>query len=51
MILRRNGDRTVTALSPYGYMTAELQPSQGDQSVCIPLDGKHKAAYYDVRFR
>ncbi len=49
--LARSGPCTVTALSPYGYKTADVQPTvEGGTTIVIPLDGRNKAAYYDVQF-
>lgn len=48
--LRRDGRCTVTALSPYGYKTADVEPRAESGALVIPLDGRNRAAYYDVRF-
>jgi len=40
----------VTALSPYGYKTADVQATVQGQTIVIPMDGRNKAAYYEVRF-
>ena len=48
--LRRSGPCTVTALSPHGYKTAAVQAGPGEGGLAIPLDGKNKAAYYEVTF-
>jgi hypothetical protein len=48
--LRRDGACTVTALSPYGYKTVDVQPRTANGQLSIPLDGRNRAAYYDVRF-
>jgi hypothetical protein len=48
--LRRTGQCVVTALSPYGYKTAEVQPRADGGRLVIPLDGRNRAAYYEVRF-
>ena len=40
----------VSALSPYGYKTADVQPVIQTQAIVVPMDGRNKAAYYDVRF-
>jgi len=47
--LSRIGTCTVTALSPYGYKAADVQSTSDGGRITIPLDGAHKAAYYDVR--
>jgi hypothetical protein len=49
--LARSGTCSVTALSPYGYRTTDVQASAEGGSIVIPLDGRNKAAYYDVQFR
>ncbi len=48
---REPATATVTALSPYGYKTADVQAKPQAGSVVIPLDGRNKAAYYEVRWR
>ncbi len=48
--LRREGRPVVTALSPYGYPTVDVQPTLDGGRISIPLDGRNRAAYYDVRF-
>jgi hypothetical protein len=48
--LRRSGTCTVTALSPYGYKTADVQPKAEGGAIAIPMDGRNRAAYYEVRF-
>jgi hypothetical protein len=48
--LKRTGRCSVTALSPHGYKTVDVQPIAGDGTVTVPMDGKDRAAYYDVRF-
>lgn len=48
--LPRPGPCTITALSPYGYKTAEVAAKADADSVVVPLDGRNKAAYYEVRF-
>jgi hypothetical protein len=48
--LQRSGGCTITALSPYGYKTAEVQPTTQDGKLVVPLDGRNRAAYYDVVF-
>jgi hypothetical protein len=47
---RRTGPCTVMALSPYGYKTDDVLAAAGDGKITIGLDGRHRAAYYDVRF-
>ena len=49
--LARSGPCTVTALSPYGYRTADVTATVESGHIVIPLDGRNKAAYYEVRFR
>ena len=48
--LARSGPCTVTALSPYGYKTADVRAPPRAAATVVPLDGRNKAAYYDVRF-
>ena len=48
--LARIGPCTVTALSPYGYKTAEIRATSEGGATVVPLDGRNKAAYYDVQF-
>jgi hypothetical protein len=48
--LKRSGPCTITALSPYGYKTAEVQTTTEDGKLVVPLDGRNRAAYYDVVF-
>jgi hypothetical protein len=50
VVLRRDDSCLVTALSPYGYKTADVQPSKATGQISIPLDARNRAAYYDVRF-
>jgi hypothetical protein len=50
VVLRREGACTVTALSPYGYRTADVSATAAGGQLSIPLDGRNRAAYYDVRF-
>jgi len=47
--LKRGGACTVTALSPYGYKTAEVTPEAKDGKLVIPVDARYKAVYYDVK--
>ena len=49
--LARSGPCTVTALSPYGYKTPDVRAAVEADSIVIPLDGRNRAAYYDVQFR
>jgi hypothetical protein len=48
--LARSGPCTVTALSPYGYKTADVAVAIEGGATVVPLDGRNKAAYYDVQF-
>lgn len=48
--LARSGPCIVTALSPYGYKTADVRATVEGGATVVPLDGRNKAAYYDVRF-
>jgi len=48
--LRRTGKCTVTALSPHGYRTADIAPQTTGGRLVIPMDARHKAAFYNVRF-
>ena len=48
--LNRAGRCTVSALSPYGYKTVEVQPAVQGPAIVVPMDGGNKAAYYDVKF-
>ena len=48
--LARSGPVTVTALSPYGYKTVDVTATVESGTIAIPLDGRNKAAYYEVRF-
>jgi hypothetical protein len=48
--LGRSGRCSVSALSPYGYKTADVKPAVQGGSIVIPMDGRNKAAYYEVRF-
>jgi len=48
--LNRAGTCTVTALSPHGYKTTDVAPRAEGGRIVIPMDGRNKAAYYDVRF-
>ena len=50
MTFGRGGKCVVTALSPCGYKTSDVTPSTADGKISIPLDGRNRAAYYDVRF-
>ncbi len=50
VVIKHSGTCTVTALSPHGYKTVDVQPIYRDGTVTIPMDGKDKAAYYDVEF-
>lgn len=42
---------TVTALSPYGYKMVNVPVKLTGGKVVIPMDGRNKAAYYEVVFR
>jgi len=48
--LQRAGKCAVTALSPYGYKTADVTPAAEGGRIVIPMTGENKAAYYEVRF-
>ena len=48
--LKRPGRCTVTALSPYGYKTAEVTATVEAGRTVIPMTGRNKAAYYELRF-
>ena len=48
--LRRSDRGTVTALSPYGYKTVDVPVTADGSKLVVPLDGRNRAAYYDVRF-
>ena len=48
--LKRTGRCSVTALSPYGYKTVEVEPVVEEGRIIIPMTGENKAAYYDVQF-
>lgn len=48
--LQRGGPCRVTALSPYGYKTADVRTSVEGGITVVPLDGRNHAAYYDVQF-
>ncbi len=48
--LARSGPCTVAALSPYGYKTADVRAIVESGATVVPLDGRNKAAYYDVQF-
>jgi hypothetical protein len=47
---QRSGACAVTALSPYGYKTADVTTTSRDGKIVIPLDGRNKAVYYEVTF-
>jgi len=48
--LSRTGKCTVTALTPYGYKTADVTPQVEAGKITIPMTGENKAAYYEVKF-
>ena len=48
--LSRHGKCVVTALSPYGYKVGEIPATVTGGKIAIPLDGRNRAAYYDVQF-
>ncbi|MBI5723997.1 MAG: beta-galactosidase [Planctomycetes bacterium] len=51
VMLKRSGKCTVTPLDPYGYPTdAKVEPKIEDGKITIPMDGKNKAVYYEVKF-
>ena len=49
--LARGGPCTVAALSPYGYKTTDVPTTAEGGNLVIRLDGRNKAAHYDIRFR
>ena len=49
--LHRDGDCSVTALSPYGSRTTDVEPQKTIKGLTIRLDGQNKATYYEVRLR
>jgi hypothetical protein len=48
--LNRTGKCTVAALDPYGYKVADVTPTIEGHEIVIPLDGRNKAPYYEVKF-
>jgi hypothetical protein len=46
--LHRTGNCTVNGLDIYGYKDCEVVPTVNGGDITIPMDGKNKAAYYEV---